>query len=199
MSRYKITHSLLYSWAWATDPEATPERWNEFLNDLKRIPSQDSQAKQDGRLFEDEVTRLAQGGKPNPDFQWAEQAAEFASVVKGAQPQVRMQAGIQVCGMDFMLVGVADYIKAGTIYDTKKVQRYEYGKYVASSQHPAYFRLCPEARRFVYLITDGRQTYRETYYPQETMPIETFVIALMQFLTDKPELMKIYKQKWRID
>ena len=190
MSKLRITHSLLASYMYATDSESPDNAYDRFLWVLNRNPEPDTPAMQEGRRFEDEVTKVISGGESEDPF-----AAEFGKLLDGATPQVRMEKTLLVSGLEWNLVGVADYIRAGTIYDTKRVQRYEYGKYQRSTQHPAYFRLCPEANKFVYLIHDGKYNYQEQYLRADTAPIEPYIMIFYEFLKTN-KLFEIYKEKW---
>ena len=57
----------------------------------------------------------------------------FSRLCMGGQPQVPISGNLFVSGLDLTLYGVCDYVKAGIIYDIKRVSRYEYGKYQTSS------------------------------------------------------------------
>ena len=89
---------------------------------------------------------------------------------------------LRVAGLDFHLYGVCDYVKAGIIYDIKRVQRYEYGKYLHSPQHPMYLHLLPGASKFAYLIFDGTSTYTETYRRGDFEPIEDTISRFINWL-----------------
>lgn len=190
MSLLRITHSLLASYMYATDSESPEGAYDRFLWVLNRNKEPDTPAMKEGRRFEDEVTKVISGGVSDDQF-----ATEFGRLLDGATPQVRMEKTLHVCNLDWNLVGVADFIKAGTIFDTKRVQRYEYGKYQRSTQHPAYFRLCPEANRFVYLIHDGKYNYQEQYLRADTAPIEPYIMLFYSFIRTQG-LFDTYKEKW---
>ena len=89
---------------------------------------------------------------------------------------------LRVAGLDFQLYGVCDYVKAGVIYDIKRVQRYEYGKYLHSPQHPMYLHLLPGASKFTYLIFDDANTYAETYRRGDFEPIEDTISHFINWL-----------------
>ena len=190
MSRLRITHSLLAAYMYATDSESPDSAYDSFLKALYREKTEPSKAMLEGRRFEDEVTRVLSGGTSEDPF-----ATEFGKLLDGATPQVREEKVLHVSGLDWNLVGVADYIRAGTIYDTKRVQRYEYGKYQRSTQHPAYFRLFPEANQFIYLIHDGKYNYQELYLRADSAPIEPYIIIFYEFLKTR-DLFNVYQEKW---
>ncbi|MFR7744225.1 MAG: hypothetical protein ACLU3I_13755 [Acutalibacteraceae bacterium] len=108
--------------------------------------------------------------------------AKFSRICAGGQPQVPVAGKLHVSGLDFQLYGVCDYVKAGIIYDIKRVQRYEYGKYLHSPQHPMYLHLLPGASKFTYLIFDGANTYAETYRRGDFAPIEDTISCFINWL-----------------
>ena len=196
--RYELTQSLLSSWLYATDPEAAERSWDEFIDALERKPKVPNEAMKDGIEFERLVT-LHAAGKPfdvdNED--WFKAAMQVGNICKGAIPQVRIEKDVQIRGIDFRLIGVADFVKAGRIYDVKKVLKYECPKYFHSPQHPMYFELIPEAKVFQYLIFDGKYVYREQYHPGDGLDIYATISAFIDFLFDRNLLSK-YFEKWRI-
>lgn len=197
--RYKITCTLLNAWLRATDADASEEDFSSFLAVLERKPTKDSKAMQEGRRFEELVNHRAHNLNVVCDVEAEARAvAQFGQRLANAQLQVRMEKPVTIAGMDLQLVGVADALHAGIISDIKRVQRYEYGKYQHSTQHPMYMELFPEAIRFDYLIFDGQYCYREQYRRGDFLPIEDTIEVFLDYLTNA-DLMEIYKDKWRID
>ena len=196
---YKMTHSLLESWRRATDPDADETAFGAFLDALERKKRQKTKAMQDGIDFETAVTRYINNEAPDSDKSGEEirAIAQFGNRLCGAQLQVREEKEIKVCGHEILLVGVADALKAGILSDIKRVQRYEYGKYQFSTQHPMYMELFPEALRFDYLIFDGKYCYMEQYRRGDFEPIHGTIKAFLEYL-DGAELMEIYKKNWEV-
>ncbi len=215
---FRITHSLLSAWDYATGDGAGDDSLAEFVKTLKREPKQRTQAMQAGIDFEDEVTFYAANGYLKCDdapkmqvitamgdtiiqdvrtYTEAERKAiiKFGKKVLGAVPQVRAESQMTINGIDFLLVGVADYLKAGIIYDTKRIGMYEYGRYVGNTQHPMYFELFPEAVRFDYLIFDGYQTHVETFRRTDCEPIQNHIARFTRDLRDVG-LLETYKEYW---
>ena len=129
-------------------------------------------------------------------------AYELAQLVKGAQFQVRIQKPITVNGMDFEIVGVLDALREGTIFDFKfKNKSFGSldlaGDYLDSAQHPFYFYLVPEARKFLYMVSDGNDIYIEQYFPEETRSAEEIIAEFILFL-ESSNLMDEYKAHWQI-
>ena len=216
---FRITHSLLSAWDYATNDRAGDDSLAEFVKTLKREPKERTKAMQAGIDFEDEVTFYATNGYLKYDdapkmqvitamgdtiiqdvrtYSEAERKAitRFGEKVRFAAPQVRAEKEVKIGGMDFLLVGVADYLKAGIIYDTKRISRYEYGRYVGNTQHPMYFELFPESMRFDYLIFDGYQTHIETFRRADCEPIQNYILRFISDLRDVG-LLETYKEHWR--
>lgn len=197
---YKLTHSLLESWIRATDPEAGEEQYTAFLDTLERKERPKTKAMKDGIAFERLVNNFA---NKKPLVLTEIPPNEFSAVISfgqrldGAILQVKAEKELSIAGIPFLLVGVADAIKAGIISDIKRVQRYEYGKYFSSTQHPMYMELFPEAIRFDYLIFDGTYCYREQYRRGDFKPIQEHAAAFVRYLEDA-DLMDIYKKHWEV-
>lgn len=196
---YKMTHSLLESWRRATDPDADVTAFEVFLDTLGRTKRQKTKAMQDGINFENAVTRYINNEAPDSERSGDEirAIAQFGNRLRGAQLQVREEKEIKVCGREILLVGVADALKAGILSDIKRVQRYEYGKYQFSTQHPMYMELFPEALRFDYLIFDGKYCYMEQYRRGDFEPIQGTINAFLEYL-DGVELMETYQKNWEV-
>ena len=133
---------------------------------------------------------------------WYRAAYELAQIVKGAQFQVRIRKPITVNGMEFELVGVLDALREGTIFDFKfKNKSFGSldlaGDYLDSAQHPFYFYLVPEARKFLYMVSDGNDIYIEQYFPEESRSAEEIIAEFISFL-ESSNLMDEYKAHWQI-
>lgn len=203
MSRYLMTHSLLASWLYAMkeDPyaDATTERdpYKEFLDVLNRVPTPTTGAMQNGIDFEELVTSIANGAewKTDKENKWYDAAAKVAGIVRGGQFQYKAKKVVTVGGIEFLLYGRLDVLKAGTIYDIKFTKNYDRGKYFSSTQHPLYLKLIPEAREFTYLISNGTDVWTETYTPTETRSIFPVISDFTDWLVDH-DLWKTYAEKW---
>ena len=194
--RYLITQSLLAAWLWqygAGDPEKARR---DFMKVLRREPSRPSAAMARGIQFENMVTACLRGCPPEEGHKWERGVRQVAEEIRGAQLQVPAWRQARVEGVPFLLYGRMDALRAGTIFDIKFSAAYEPGKYLDSPQHPMYFACCPEARRFVYLVCDGRELCRESYTPAETPPIEAAIRQFMGYL-EAMGLVELYTQKWK--
>ena len=133
--------------------------------------------------------------------EWDRGVNAVASVLRGAQFQVKVSAPLEVDGMAFVLHGVLDGLKAGTIFDvkftnTKLGSMDAYGKYLESPQHPAYFELVPEAHTFQYLLSDGDDLYIETYPRNQTCDIRKIISDFIRSIT-LMGLLDTYKARWQ--
>lgn len=194
---YKITHSLLASWQYATSEDAAEGAYESFLATLRGERTEPTDAMLEGRRFEDLVNRIVTNKKADENEDGYVIALDIASTVQFGQPQVRIEKDIVLRGEEYRLVGVLDYLKAGTAYDIKRTSHYEYGKYQDSTQHPMYFRLVPDATRFEYLIYDGSRLVRENYWRDETSPIEPTIIQFIDFLK-AASLIDVYAEHWSV-
>ena len=125
MERYLITQTLLSSWAYVFNCwEGTEEdAMSDFLRTLKREPSEPTDAMLEGIEFENEVYAAASGKKREPHAKWESGIQLVATFLRGAQTQVKAQRDIRVHGMDFLVYGILDGLRAGVIFDVKKRAR----------------------------------------------------------------------------
>lgn len=199
---YWMTQSLLSSWTHylTADDERSQAAWGSFVSTLRREEKEPTQAMQDGILFEGMVNRIVAGEQlaDAPNAKWAAAARLFARRCAGGLSQVPVAGDLSVSGMDFVLYGVCDYVKAGLIVDIKKVVHYEYGKYQHSPQYPMYLHLLPEAKKFDYLIFDGSNCHIETYRREDCKPIAQIISEFVHFLDDTGGL-ELYKQAWSMN
>lgn len=182
---YWLTQSLLSRWQHFLDADDTyaDAALSSFLSTLRREGKETTPAMQAGIDFEAAINSTVAGVQIEPVSEKYDRAvAKFSRICAGGQPQVPVAGRLHVSGLDFQLYGVCDYVKAGIIYDIKRVQRYEYGKYLHSPQHPMYLHLLPGASKFTYLIFDGTSTYTETYRRGDFEPIEDTISCFINWL-----------------
>ena len=203
MPRYMITQSLLSSWDYVFNcAEGSEEEAKaDFLRALSREKSEPNQAMLDGIEFETEVYAAAAGKPRQPHRKWESGIQKVAAIIRGAPVQLRVSREIEVAGMTFLVYGVLDALKAGTIYDVKyKVKSFNSvevaGSYLNSAQHPAYFYCVPEAHEFQYLVSDGDDLYIERYTPQDCRHISEFIGEFVPSVRNMG-LLDLYKEKWQ--
>lgn len=210
MPRYKITKSLIESWYYVHDcwEGCEDDAMESFLRALRCEPEEltDEQKQniQNGHDFEELIESIANGAdwETDKEHKWYRAAYELAQIVKGAQFQVRIHRSITVRGMEFEIHGVLDALKEGVIYDIKfKNKSFGSsdiaGDWLDSPQHPFYFYLVPEARKFMYLVSDGSDIYIEQYLPEETRKAADIISEFVDFL-ETAGLMDVYKANWQV-
>lgn len=178
---YLITHSLLSSWLYVmkenpyADMTNETDPWDDFLRTLRREQGPQSAAMTKGLDFELDVMRCAEGKEPKYPG-----AAKVADIVRGGVFQLTQNRRMEISGIQVVLHGRLDALKAGVIYDVKYSGNYERGKFLGSTQHPVYLELIPEAREFTYLVSDMNNVWTETYTREETPSI---IPAIQDFFT----------------
>lgn len=224
MSQYLITQSLVSAWNYMHEcrEECQEEAYADFLNTLNRIPKETTREMQNGIDFENLVYSIANGTfrlleypadetmrirgdtilSEKPRYpKWYNGAMAVADRIMGAPVQVKAYRGITVPHYgDLLLYGVLDALRAGTIYDVKFSNKSFgsaelAGKYLNSPQHPAYLYLIPEARNFIYLVSDGEDLYTEEYTRENTRPFEDIAGEFLASL-DAMNLLGVYREKW---
>ena len=201
MERFMVTHSLLSSWLYAISEnpyeDATTEcdSMAEFLTVLRREPTPTSEPMQKGIDFEDLVTAILNGAGDQTN-EWYYQANRIAGIIRGGILQYSAKQQIRVGNRNVLLYGRLDALKAGVIYDIKYTGHYEAGKFFDSTQHPMYLRLVPEAREFTYLISNGKDFWKETYRRDETVDIDRIISDFYEWLNVQG-LDELYRQHWQ--
>ena len=186
-----MTTSLLNAWIWSYSKEG----FKAFLKALRREPTQQNKAMLDGIQFENMVSAWNKGYKTDKKHKWYKSIEECAGLLKGSQEQVKVYCDYSCAGVDFLLYGRLDNLKRGVIYDTKFSDKYYYGKYVNCPQHSMYFELVPEAKKFIYLIANGKEIFKEEYRSFDYKPIDEYIRPFLIFLNSKG-LMDLYYEKW---
>lgn len=197
-ARYLMTQSLLAAWQY--NLSGGPQE--EFLSVLRREKTEQTQAMKDGIEFERLVWECACGKEPEEKHKWAQGIREIAEIVRGGAYQVALSDEAEIEGEEYLLYGIADFVKQGVIFDVKFSKRYEnrgnVNYYLTSPQAPMYLRLLPGAKQFVFLISDGAQVFREAYTQEEITPIENTAAAFTEDLKQRG-LWDIYTAFWRAD
>ena len=197
---YIITHSLLSAWLYAmkdnpySDATTEKDSYAEFLQTLRKEPGEQTEAMRNGIEFEDLVTDIV-NGVADTGHKWYEAACKVARTVKGGCLQYKAKKQITVSGIDILLYGRLDVLKAGEVIDTKFSKGYERGKYHDSTQHPTYLELIPEADVFKYIISDGNEVWTETYRRDETPSIIPIIEAFLSYLKEN-DLWEVYTSHW---
>ena len=194
-SKFRLTQSLISAYEWTFKKE---DGYDEFIAALNREKKRVTTAMLDGIQYENVLNSVLDGAEITPDHEWYAPITEMAEELQGAQQQVTLFRDINVDGVDFLIHGVLDYLRAGEIWDCKFSKTYKLNKYLGSPQTAFYAYLVPEARRFTYIISDGTWVYRERYPREIIEPIEPYIKNFMQFL-DMHNLVNIYAEKWQVN
>ena len=190
--KHKISHTLLSNWLYSFESDSGYEKFVNYLN-LKFEPP--TKQMLDGVKFEGLVNAALDGQEIDPTHEWYEQIMACKDLLQGSRKQVDIYKEIEIDGDVFLLHGILDFLMAGEIFDTKFSKTYEENKYFNSTQHPMYFELVPEARKFTYVICDGKYIYREQYYPEDAKPIKQTIKEFMRYIR-LHGLYDVYVQNW---
>ena len=201
--RYKITATLLNQWQrifdakeniYSNDEDTlsyeekveieTNKRIEEFVNLLNRIPTPDNEYMKRGREYE--------------DFVCSGLDREFSPIIENGAFQITLTKKVEIDGLPILLYGVLDVLKAGRIYDIKRVVRYQSRKYKNSLQHPMYLFLAPSTYDFTYLVCDDKDNhYYENYIRENCQDILQVIAQFISWLKSR-DLFEIFTQKWAI-
>lgn len=198
----KITQTLFSAWEWmykTDDGEA------DFLRTLRRERGEQSPAMLAGIAFENWCYAAAQDWEhvaPTVPPEFMGGVSQIVPIITGGAFQVKVWKPVTIGGTDFLLYGILDALKCGTIYDIKyKNKSFNSlkldGAYRGSPQHPMYFRLVHQAEEFQYLVSDGADLYIETYRPEDVEPIDDEIQRFAEFLR-REKLWDLYVEKWTV-
>jgi hypothetical protein len=179
-----ITQSLLNSWSYLfeVDQEYYDQSYTDFLNSLQKIYTPSNFFMQRGLDFEKECMEGNVEG--------------ISEIIRGGIFQAVATKDIIIEGLKVLVYGKLDVLKAGKIYDIKRVSKYAAPKYLNAYQHHFYLAMVPEAKEFTYIINDGNHTYYETYRRDEAKPIEPMIQQFFNWLKER-NLFEIYKMFWK--
>ena len=201
--RLLITQSLLSAWQYQysgfdqygeNGDEYREKASVDFLSTLRREPRTPSEAMQKGIDFEDLVISIC-SGEGDTEHKWYKAAQEVAREVERGQFQVVATKELTVAGLDLLLYGRLDCLRAGRIKDIKYSSKYEVGKFFNSPQHPMYMEMIPEATQFDYVVSNGTRVWRETYRRDECRPVQGLITDFIQYL-EINGLMPLYQKYW---
>ena len=192
--RYRLTKSLIDAWYYSFILDSG---YDTFINVLNRIPIEPNKKMLDGTEFEGCVNSVLNGMTMPEDHKWYKGVMTMAEYLEGSQQQVNLHREITVDGVDFLIHGVLDYLRFGVIYDCKFTSNYHLNKYLRSSQHPFYLYLVPEARRFEYVISDGKEVFWEKYPRYIVREPDEIIRDFMRYL-DKQNLAETYFKNWEV-
>lgn len=198
---YLITQSLFSSWEYSVDVPGDPDAKEEFLRVLRREKSPPTDAMLNGLAFEEECYKAARGEARDPHPVWEKGIQQIARCLTGATIQLKASRKITVDGIDFLVYGILDALRAGRIMDVKFLNKSMAnaelaGKYLYSPQHPVYFYIVPEAQEFTYLVSDGEDVYCESYTRSESEDISVLIHQFIRSMS-AAGLLDLYKEHWK--
>jgi len=208
MAKYLLTPSLLNSYAYYIQDEfkSPTESRADFLKTLSRERFEANLSMQKGLDFESAICRVSKHlakWKCEPDCVPALEFCNYQIVKELAEEvcyglwQQSVKKEITVGNQEFLLYGRTDVIKRDTIYDIKFTSNYELGKFLDSSQHLIYL-YCSKLPNFSYLISDGKDWWREDYYNNEQVEdqIKSKIADFMSYLDNDLEAKEMFLTKW---
>lgn len=210
--RYLITQSLLSAWSYIFDcaEGSEDEALEDFLRALKKEPGEQSDAMLRGISFENAVYATQCGDREAAEYhaeEWAKRGCEedeaacvriMAKRLRGGAYQLTEYKEKEIGGITFLLMAKCDWVRAGVIYDCKRVEAYaNVGKYYSSVQHPMYLEVIESASEFRYEICDGKDIYEERYTREDIpQPIESVIAEFVDYLKTE-KLLDTYKTYWK--
>lgn len=196
MKQAYLTPTLLNNWIYYINSAESYENQakESFFNCLNKIKTEPTPEMLRGLEYEDKVYHLASGHQIESED---ETIKEIAKIIKGGLFQVPLcKTLISYKGIEIFLYGICDALKQNTIYDIKRVSKYDIGKYLKSAQHKIYL-VCSNADTFLYLISDGENVYKEEYFKSQKMH-EDLKGSVYDFLSwlDTNNLLETYLELW---
>lgn len=187
---FKITASLLNSWNYIfeCDEDNSDSALDSFIDTLKRVKKPPNIYMQRGIDFEKDC--------------YAGRVPFISDIIAGGEFQYYGELDLEVDDLDIRILGYLDVLKAGTIYDIKRVTKYELQKYFNSYQHHIYFALVPEAFNFEYLVASGYNDnyidiFTEEYKREDAKDVKDIIHTFFEWLKEN-ELFETYKNNWEI-
>jgi hypothetical protein len=187
MSGFLITPSLYSAWKyWKDNDDAGTE---DLLDTLNKVEKRKSPAMQMGIDFENAIRHVCDGGA-SEDFC----VLEAAEIVNGGLWQQRISRELD----GDLAYGITDVIRRNTIFDIKRVNKYDLGKYEGGIQHLIYM-YAAGIPNFEYVISDGQEVYMETYH-WEAESLETLkerIAEMKSSLLSDEEMSWAFRTHWR--
>lgn len=200
--KYLITQTLIGAWnyIYSCDYDYRENAMQSFMETLSRVKHEPTKEMQNGIDFENEVYKATAGVPRSVHPNWEHGINSAADIIHGATTQVKAKRDICIDGVDFLVYGILDALKAGTIYDIKFNNKgfhsaYLAGKYIDSPQHPTYLFLVPEAFEFKYIVSDGKDIYVEIYNRRNSRTFEEIAKEFINGLKSL-NLWDVYIEKW---
>lgn len=193
MPQYKIYPTLLDAYAWYKKSD-NPDAKQELIDKINRVPFE-SEAAAKGTAF----NNLVDAALRNRWNSFYEDIIEFgnfefkSSIVKlfvdelrGAIPQVKVQAEIETDNGTVLLYGFIDELLKDKCIDIKTTASYDFPKFLHNWQHIIYLYCLNEMNitcsSFQYLITDFNSIYKEDYFYKPDKQLTRLKAELNDFI-----------------
>lgn len=198
---YLLTTSLLNSFSWylkESFAKTEAEQRQEFLQTLRREKTEPNLAMEKGILFEADIMNRCHDQNSSILEDWkSEIVNDIVRVVKSGLWQQSVKKDLKIGNSEFLLYGRTDVIKRDTVFDIKFTSNYELGKFQDSSQHLIYL-YYSELPKFSYLISDGKDWWREDYFNHAGIEneIKSKVSEFLDYLEGDKEAKELYFNNW---
>lgn len=191
MKKYLLTPSLLNSWKYCVESDYSS--LDDFLKTLRREKTEQKEVFIKGYDFEDYMKK------------------HYPETLNGSY-EVKVSRIVIIDGVEYVLYGRIDCLKAGIITDYKWTGSYENGKFYDSYQTMIYLDLVPEAYQMNYVISnnfnkdkvvgnweedkDKFNLFVEEYKREDLkLDVKQEIKLFMEWLKEL-NLLKIYKENW---
>lgn len=191
MKKFLITPTLLNSWKYCVESDYSS--LDDFLKTLRREEIEQKEVFIKGYDFEDYMKK------------------HYPETLNGSY-EVKVSRTVIIDGIEYVLYGRLDCLKAGVITDYKWTGSYENGKFYNSYQTMIYLDLVPEAYQMNYVISnnfnkdkvvgnweedkDKFNLFVEEYKREDLkLDVKQEIRLFMEWLKEL-NLLKIYQEKW---
>lgn len=205
--RYLITHSLLNAWLWYMVYQGEDENkaYQEFKATLERKPFLDNVYMESGRNFEEDIKLYSEGLPLKPRFFTKQErrdsyykcVREVSGMIGAGTWGCKGYQDIIIGGQDYLIYGKTDILKGPLIIDIKFTKNYQTGKFKNFPQHKVYFRCFPGVKKFIYLVSDGKDVFKEQYMREGTESIDSLISDFQSWLNSHKIEKEIYQTYWR--
>lgn len=163
---FYIFPTLVDSFLWM-ERMGTPEKFQELIDKINRVPFEMPEFVKRGMAFEDCVNLRISGQKiytkDGFDFDFALVDKIAAKLVNNTGMQKWIEKTVPFKYGNVRIGGFLDYDYSDKSIDLKTTSNYRLGKYTDNQQHKAYGLIESHKTDFVYLVSDMKNMYIEPY------------------------------------
>lgn len=199
MKPFLITPSLLNSWSYIFNCyEGQEEKaLYDFINALNKESFEKTESMKRGEILESVIESISKD-RPIPEIpEWIDIEAlkGFAELVRYGAWQVKDSKRVTINDAEILLYGRVDVLKGPWVYDVKYCEYYEIGKYRDSAQTKIYTTLFPNTYGIKYLVSNGKDTFIETYNRGDIPSIDCEIANFIKWLKTYGYF-GTYQNKW---